>query len=64
MGIAALDEDESETIEILLERADHALYVAKNAGRNQLRAWRQLSERQGDELTGQGTETFNEATPG
>ncbi len=42
MGIAALDGEETETIEVLLERADEALYMAKNSGRNQLRVWRLL----------------------
>lgn len=44
MGIAALESEETATIEVLLERADEALYLAKNAGRNQLRIWRLLTK--------------------
>lgn len=63
MGIAALDEDDAETIDILLERADQALYVAKNAGRNQLRAWRLLPEHQAGVFLDQESKTIDGATP-
>lgn len=39
LGIALLDAGDVPPLEDLLERADQALYQAKNAGRNQLRVW-------------------------
>lgn len=46
MGIAGLTAEEYASPSILLERADQALYLAKNSGRKQLRLW----ERQSDEV--------------
>jgi diguanylate cyclase (GGDEF)-like protein len=39
LGVAALDE-ECASQDTLLDRADHALYAAKHAGRNQVCVWR------------------------
>ena len=38
IGVAALP-DHAQTLDLLMERADHALYAAKRAGRNQVVVW-------------------------
>ncbi|OEU47989.1 MAG: hypothetical protein BA871_07455 [Desulfuromonadales bacterium C00003096] len=40
LGVGALRNDETTDVATLIERADQALYAAKNSGRNQLRVWR------------------------
>jgi len=40
LGVGTLMDDEVADAATLLERADQALYAAKNSGRNQLRVWR------------------------
>jgi PleD family two-component response regulator len=39
IGVRTLKDDEAGEVATLLERADQALYSAKNSGRNQLRGW-------------------------
>lgn len=39
IGVAALADDPHSTLEQLLERADQAMFGAKQAGRNQVRIW-------------------------
>ena len=39
IGVAALLNGENLTLEVLLERADQAMYAAKQAGRNQVQVW-------------------------
>ncbi|MDR3576500.1 MAG: diguanylate cyclase [Anaerolineaceae bacterium] len=38
-GIATLNASEGISLDELIDRADTALYIAKNSGRNQIRAW-------------------------
>ncbi|MFO1372346.1 MAG: diguanylate cyclase [Candidatus Competibacteraceae bacterium] len=39
IGVAALAAHEKLTLDMLLDRADQALYAAKHAGRNQVQSW-------------------------
>ena len=41
LGAGTLGVDEEADVATLLERADQALYAAKNSGRNQLRVWQE-----------------------
>jgi diguanylate cyclase (GGDEF)-like protein len=40
LGVVSLGSDLEASLETLLERADHALYHSKNAGRNRVTLWR------------------------
>jgi PleD family two-component response regulator len=44
VGVAEYD-PACKTFDVLLERADNAMYAAKNAGRNQVHVWE--AERKG-----------------
>lgn len=53
IGVGTLGEDEVVEAATLLERADQALYSAKNSGRNQLRVWhKSISDNSSDEFSG------------
>jgi diguanylate cyclase (GGDEF)-like protein len=42
LGIAAYSKGDLENIDLLIKRADQALYEAKQAGRNQVKVWQNL----------------------
>lgn len=44
IGMASLTESDSLDLEKLIDRADQALYQAKNSGRNQVRTWEKAVE--------------------